>query len=61
MLLLLLSCAQVRNESGQLVLAGPRKGVEEGSMYKRWAKHNKAAIMATGTCVCVCFVLTHMR
>lgn len=39
---------QVRNEAGQLVLAGPKKGGEEGSMYKRWAKHNKATIMATG-------------
>jgi hypothetical protein len=38
---------QVRNEAGQMVLAGPKKG-EEGSMYKKWAKHNKASIMATG-------------
>lgn len=33
-----------------MVLAGPRKGAEEGAMYKKWAKHNKAAILATGMC-----------
>jgi hypothetical protein len=45
---LLLLLLQVRNEAGQMVLAGPKKGAEEGAMYKKWAKHNKAAILATG-------------
>jgi hypothetical protein len=38
----------VRNEAGQLVLAGPRKGAADGELYKKWAKHNKRVVAAAG-------------
>jgi hypothetical protein len=43
-----LKLKKIRTESGKTVLAGPGKGEATGQLYKKWAKHNKQRIAATG-------------
>jgi hypothetical protein len=43
-----LKLRKIRTESGKTVLAGPGKGEATGQLYKKWAKHNKQRIAATG-------------
>lgn len=49
-----LKLKKIRTESGQTVLAGPGKGEATGQLYKKWAKHNKQRIAATGAGTAVC-------
>jgi hypothetical protein len=49
-----LKLKKIRTESGQTVLAGPGKGEATGQLYKKWAKHNKQRIAATGAASVEC-------